>query len=272
MSNHDGPEPSIARSGGVSIHYESTGAGVPVLLVMGLGLTAAAWWRTVPVLAEGLRVLAFDNRGVGRSDRPPGPYSLAQMADDAVAVLDAAEAERAHVYGISLGGMIAQEIALRHPERVRSLVLGATSPGGARATGPDAAVQAFFARRAGMPAEEAAWAAVPYNYGAATRERHAQRIAEDIGQRLRFRLDPASYLLQLAAGMRHDAYARLRGIAVPALVVHGSEDRMMPPANAHALVEALPDARLELWDGAGHLYMTDEPRADRAILRFLLSG
>jgi pimeloyl-ACP methyl ester carboxylesterase len=260
-----------ARNGAVKIHYESTGIGVPVLLIMGLGMTVTAWWRTVPVLAEGLRVLAFDNRGVGRSDRARGPYSLAQMADDAVAVLDAAQEERAHVYGISLGGMIAQELAIRHPARVRSVVFGATSPGGQQATGPDSAVQAFFARRAGMPAEEAAWASVPYNYGAATRERHAQRIAEDIAQRLQFRLDPASYLAQLSAGMAHDACPRLGQITGPALVVHGGEDRMMPPANAQALVQALPDARLELWDGAGHLYMTDEPRADRAILRFLLS-
>src|SRR3984893_5630964 len=105
---------------------------------MGLGMNATGWWRTVPVLAAaGLRVLTFDNRGVGRSDRPPGPYSTALMADDAVAVLDAAAVQRAHVYGISLGGMIAQEIALRHPDRVVRLVLGATTPGGKAAVPAD---------------------------------------------------------------------------------------------------------------------------------------
>ena len=108
-----------ARNGTSCIHYESTGAGAPVLLVMGLGMSATGWWRTVPVLASaGMRVITFDNRGVGRSGRPSGPYTTAMLADDAVAVLDAASLERAHVYGISLGGMIAQEIALRHPRRV----------------------------------------------------------------------------------------------------------------------------------------------------------
>src|SRR4051794_5833622 len=105
---------------------------------MGLGMNATGWWRTVPVLAAaGFRVVSFDNRGVGRSSRPPGPYGVASMADDAVAVLDAAGIDRAHVYGISLGGMIAQEIALRRPERVDSMVLGATTPGGARAVAAD---------------------------------------------------------------------------------------------------------------------------------------
>ena len=114
---------------GTKLHYERTGAGAPVLLVMGLGMNATGWWRTIPVLAERHTVVAFDNRGSGRSDVPDGPYSTELLADDAIAVLDAAGIERAHVYGISLGGMVAQQIALRHPERVDRLVLGATTAG-----------------------------------------------------------------------------------------------------------------------------------------------
>src|SRR4051795_12325985 len=101
----------LAERDGARLYWEETGSGDPVLLIMGLGMNATGWWRTVPVLAgAGFRVVAFDNRGVGRSSRPPGPYGVASMADDAVAVLDAAGLDRAHVYGISLGGMIAQEI------------------------------------------------------------------------------------------------------------------------------------------------------------------
>jgi pimeloyl-ACP methyl ester carboxylesterase len=236
---------------------------------MGLGMNATGWWRTVPVLARDRTVLAFDNRGVGRSSRPPGPYAVAQMADDAVAVLDSADIGRAHVYGISLGGMIAQEIALRHPERVDALVLGATTPGGSEAVAADDETLAFFRRRGEMSAEEAVWASVPYNYGPRTRTERSQLIGEDIAQRLRFPIEPEPYAAQLAAALGHDAHARLGEIAAPALVVHGEADRMVAPENARLLADAIPGAELRTFPGAGHLYPTDEPAADQAVAQFL---
>jgi 3-oxoadipate enol-lactonase len=260
---------SVAPSDGVDLYYERAGAGPPVLLVMGLGMNATGWWRTIPVLARGFTVLSFDNRGVGRSGRPPGPYSMAQMADDAVAVLDAAGVEAAHVYGVSLGGMIAQEIALRRPDRVLGLVLAATTPGGEHAVAPDAEALAVFHRRGQMPAEEAVWASVPYNYAARTRRDRGQRIAEDIVQRLRFPIEPEPYMAQLAAALSHDAYARLGAISHPTLVVHGAEDRMVHPDNARLLAERIPAAQLRLWEQTGHLFFTDEPGIDPAVSEFL---
>jgi 3-oxoadipate enol-lactonase len=260
---------SVAPSHGVDLYYERAGAGPPVLLVMGLGMNATGWWRTIPVLARRYTVLSFDNRGVGRSGRPPGPYSMAQMADDAVAVLDAAGVEAAHVYGVSLGGMVAQEIALRRPERVLRLVLAATTPGGEHAVAPDAETLAFFHRRGQMPAEEAVWASVPYNYAARTRRDGGQRIAEDIAQRLRFPIEPQPYLAQLAAALGHDAYERLGAVSHPTLVVHGAEDRMVHPDNARLLAERIPAAQLQLWEQTGHLLFTDEPRVDPAVSEFL---
>ena len=259
-----------ARNGGVSLHYESTGAGAPVLLVMGLGMNATGWWRTVPILADaGLRVLTFDNRGVGRSDRAPGPYTAAAMADDAVAVLDSAGAQRAHIYGISLGGMIAQEIALRHPDRVDRLVLGATTPGGAHAIAADETTMAFFRRRGQMPAEEAVWASVPYNYAARTRAEQGDLIAQDIRHRLRFPIEAEPYAAQLAAALGHDTHDRLESITAPTLVVHGAEDVMVPPPNARLLADLIPGARLIELPGAAHLYPTDDPSADHRIAAFL---
>ncbi len=260
---------ATARSADIDVWWESTGAGAPVLLVMGLGVSATGWWRTVPVLAEGLRVISFDNRGVGRSDHPPGPYSVAQMAADAMAVLEAAGEQSAHVYGISLGGMIAQQIALDHPDRVRGLVLGATTPGG-----PDAAqisddVAAFFRRRLEMPAEEAVWASVPYSYGEETRTHGAQRIADDLAQRLRFPVEPVGYGGQLEAALSFNVGDRLAGIPHPTLVVHGDADRVVPYANGELLAERLPSAELESLPGAGHLYPTDAPEADARVLEFL---
>jgi pimeloyl-ACP methyl ester carboxylesterase len=184
-------------------------------------------------------------------------------------VLDAAGIERAHLYGISLGGMIAQEVALRHRDRVAGLVLGATIPGGERTVMPDEATLTFFRRRAEMPAFEAVWASVPYSYGPVTRREHAQRIADDLEQRLRYPVEPEPYSAQLAASLGHDAGERLGDISAPTLVVHGEADAMIPAGNAQLITDAIPGARLELWPGAGHIVPTDEPEADRSVARFL---
>jgi pimeloyl-ACP methyl ester carboxylesterase len=259
----------FARSGNTQLYWESEGSGEPILLVMGLGMAATGWWRTIPVLAKELRVISFDNRGSGRSDQPRGSYTIAQMAEDALAVLDAANVADASVYGISMGGMIAQELALRHPERVRALVLGASTAGGAKHTLPEPAVLDFLRRRPSLPDEEAAWAAVPYQYSRATRERHFGRIAEDIAQRLRFPPEPHAYRAQAGAARWHDTNGRLRSIQAPTLVLHGSEDRIVPLVNGERLAGSIPGARFEVLDDAGHLYPTDSPEAARVVLRFV---
>jgi 3-oxoadipate enol-lactonase len=261
----------FAQAKDAQLYCEVDGSGEPVLLIMGLGMAATAWWRTIPVLAKRFRVISFDNRGSGRSDCPKGPYTLKQLAEDALAVLDAAGEESAHVYGMSLGGMIAQQLALHHPERVRKLVLGASTPGGMQHELPDKTTLTFFERRADMSAEEGVWASIPYNYGAATRERNAGRIGEDVVQRLRFPPPSDGYKAQLAAAWRYDATTRLHALRMPTLVLHGSEDRMIPVSNGRRLAEAIPGAQLEILEGAGHLFMTDDPEADRTILRFLQS-
>ena len=232
-------------------------------------MTAASWWRTV--LAQRLRVIAFDNRGVGRSDKPRGPYTLAELAEDAVAVLDAAGVSRAHLYGISMGGMVAQEAALRYPDRVRALVLGATSAGGERSAPPDDETLDFLRRRPAMSADEGVWASVPYNYSLRTRQRYGVRIGEDIAKRLRFQLDAGGYGAQLAAVRAHDAAERLGALSSPTLVIHGSEDRLVPEANGRLLADSIPGSELLLLDQAAHIYTTDAPEADYEALRFLVS-
>jgi pimeloyl-ACP methyl ester carboxylesterase len=194
------------------------------------------------------------------------------MADDAVAVLDAAGEQRAHVYGISLGSLVAQEVALRHPDRVRALVLGASSAGGFAAYKPSASsfAQTFLLRAGAMGPEEAQWAAVPYTYAEKTRRFHAERIGADIAHRLSSPPEPLAYLHQAAAVAAHDAYERLNQMAAPTLVVHGEQDVFVPPANALVLAERIPGAQLRLWPDAAHMYTIDEPRADREIARFLL--
>ena len=118
----------------MKIRWDSQGTGAPLLLIQGLGYGRWGWDPVVPALAERYRVLTFDNRGIGESDKPAGPYTALEMADDALQVLDEAEVERAHVLGASLGGMIAQELAVKAPARVEKLVLCCTTPGGPDAT------------------------------------------------------------------------------------------------------------------------------------------
>src|SRR4051794_6269315 len=262
-------EMPFAHNGSLRVYYESVGSGPAVLLVMGQGMSLEAGWRTAQLLAPSFRVLLFDNRDVGRSDRSLWPYVVAQMAGDALAVLDAAGEPHAHVYGISLGGMVAQELALRHADRVDGRVLGATTPGGPRSIPQDPQVLTFFARVGAMGPEEAEWAAVPYSYGERTRREHGERIAEDITRRLRHAPDALAYLHQVAAAASHSTHNRLADIAAPTLVIHGEQDRLQSPENARLLAASIPDVELRLWPEAGHLYVTDEPEADREVARFL---
>src|SRR3954471_16572367 len=250
------------------LYWESTGNGPPVLLVMGLGLSGGAWWRTVDTLSRDFRVITFDNRGVGRSRGLAPAYTTEALADDAVAILDALEIKQANVYGLSLGGMVAQQVALRHPVRVRSLVLGATTPGGRHAKTADEEVMSFFLSRDQRPREEAAWASVAYNYGRRCRERHADRIAEDICRRLANTFDEEAYKAHLMAAALHNCTSRLHRIKVPTLVVHGSDDRVVPVDNARLIASRLPDGRLHLLEGTGHLYTTEAPEPDAEVARF----
>jgi pimeloyl-ACP methyl ester carboxylesterase len=266
----------LSRQAGVAapdafttLHWDSVGSGPPLLLIMGLGLSGGAWWRSVPTLAERFRVITYDNRGTGRSKALTYTYTTEAMADDALAVLDSAGVERAHVYGMSLGGMVAQQVALRHPGRVAGLVLGATQPGGPRAVPADDDVLSFFRRRSELPAHESAWASVAYNYSPRAREKHANRIAEDIARRLANPFDEHAYRAQMCAAAIHNCYGRLSRLRMPTLIVHGGVDRVIPVENARMMAERIPGARAHILRDCGHLYPTEAPQVDRAIGDFL---
>jgi pimeloyl-ACP methyl ester carboxylesterase len=239
----------------------------PVLLITGVGMAATTRLRTAPLLERSFEVVMFEagRPGVAKPDRV-----IPRLADDAAGALADAGAKSAHVYGVSFGGLVAQELALRHPQVVRSLVLAATSAGGDAYVPPDDDAQEFIRRRADMPVEEGLWAAVPYNYAVVTRRRGAIRIGEDIMERVRHPVDRAHVRLQSSAAFAHDAAGRLPEVTAPTLVVHGTEDRIVPPDNGRALAELIPRARLEVLDDAAHMLATDAPRADAEVIRYLL--
>ena len=197
---------------GAKIYWDEVGEGEPLLLIMGLGYPSCAWHRTRPVLSKKYRTIALDNRGVGRSDMPPGPYSIALMASDAAAVLDAAGVESAHVFGISMGGMIAQEFALQYPKRVRSLILGCTAAGGPHAVRSEPEATQMLMSRGNMTPEEAAQAAVPFIYDPCTPRK---LIEEDLEIRRPWFPKPEAYIAQLQGILRWESYSRLSQITRP---------------------------------------------------------
>ena len=259
----------VAVNDGVRIYWEETGSGDPLLLIMGLGYTHEMWHRTTPLVSKHFRTILFDNRGVGRSDMPPGPYPIAAMAADAAAVLDAAGVASAHVYGISMGGMIAQEFALQYPQRVRKLILGCTAPGGPKAVRAEAEVNQALMARATMTIEEGIEVMVPFIYDSGTPR---ARIDDDLAIRARTFPKPEAYMAQLQGIFTWEAYSRLGKIQAATLVVHGETDRLVPPGNGRLIAQCIPGSKFVLIPHASHIYMTDQPEAShKAVMDFLLA-
>lgn len=253
---------------GVRLYWEEVGQGDPLLLIMGLGATHEWWGRVTPAVAPHFRTILFDNRGVGKSDVPPGPYSIAGMADDAVAVLDAAGAGSAHVFGASMGGMIAQEMALRHPGRVRSLILGCTACGGRESRPARREVLDALGARAVKTREEAIRIMVPYIFDAATPR---DLVEDDIALRMRTHVPNEGYFAQLQAIRTWSGtHARLSALAMPTLVIHGETDELVPAENGRIIAGAIPNASLVMLPNASHIFFTDQYAASTdAIVSFL---
>lgn len=247
---------SYARSAGVRIAFETRGDGSPLLLVHGLGYGRWGWNPVVGPLAKRHRVVLLDNRGIGESDVPPGPYTARMLAEDAVAVLDAAGVERAHVVGTSLGGMIAQELAVEHPDRVERLVLACTTPGGERAAPYPEPTQRLLAEAASL---EPAVALRRFVENALAPGAPGPLVDEIVALRLAHPPDPAGWQAQAAAAVAFDGYDRLARIAAPTLILHGTADRVVDCRNALLLAGRIPNARLELFEGLGHLFFWEAP-------------
>jgi 3-oxoadipate enol-lactonase len=261
------PQPCVT-TGDADLAWSASGDGPPLLLIAGLGLDGNSWWRSIPSLAERFRVITFDYRGVGHSGRAPLFCTTDDLADDAVAVLDEAGVERVLVYGFSLGGMVAQRLALRHADRVSALVLGATQAGGTHAVQPGAATLAYLWRAGFLSRAAAATASIPYVYGERCRRETPERIGADLEQRGQRRLDTEAYRGHVAAAVMHDTHHSLHAIDAPTMVVHGEKDRLIPKANGELIAREIPEARLCLIPYAGHYYATDEPSIDGVVADF----
>jgi pimeloyl-ACP methyl ester carboxylesterase len=249
----------------VRIAWAAHGDGPPLLLIQGLGYARWSWEPIVPALAERYRVISFDNRGIGESDKPAGPYTARAMAEDALQVLDEAGAGRAHVLGASLGGMIAQELAVARPGRVDKLVLCCTHPGvGHGFPMPEVTVR-LFQEAASLSPDEALRRFVVNALG---KDPPAALVEELYGRRLANPPDPEGWQAQAAAGT---TFPGVDGeITAPTLLVTGTADNVVDPRNADVLAERIPGARLERLDGLGHLFFWEAPeRFVRIVVEFL---
>ena len=254
-----------------SLFYERRGTGAPLLLIQGMSGTQASWGEPfLRALDREFDLVAYDHRGIGRSAPWRTPFTIVDLAQDARALLDHLGWERAHVLGISMGGMVAQELALEHPERIRTLALGCTYCGGEQAAlaGPEVLAmfrQAWGGGAAGPggtpptppPGGEGLLGTLAAHLSSGTLARMALAVPAPLG----------AILLQLQAVGGHDTSARLPGLRVPTLVLHGTRDPVLPAANGELIARLVPDARLELLDGAGHLFWLEQPGRTVELLR-----
>ncbi len=246
--------PVLTRNG-IKIWWDKVGSGSPLLIIQGLGYPSDASWRIIPELATRHTVVFFDNRGAGRSDVPAGTWTIETMAADAAAVLEAAEVGPAHIAGFSMGGLIAQELALSRPDLALSLVLGCTSPGGRSAIPLTAEVAEQFTDWGDLPAQEAAWRASRVCYSESTTK---DEIEADIEVRMKVAADRRGYVNQLKAVAEFKGVAdRISAWTRPTLVVHGDSDLIVPVANAERIREVIPHCEVVIHEGAGHILMTD---------------
>ena len=251
----------------VRIAWERRGSGEPLLLVHGLGYARWGWEPVADALAERHEVLLFDNRGIGESDAPAGPYSVEDLAGDAVSVLDGAGVERAHVLGTSLGGMVALQLALDHDARVDKLVLACTTSGGNGAEPMPEQTVRLLAEAATLPPEVVLRRFVENAFGPDLDAAKVDRIME---HRLATAQPQAAWAAQAAAGASFDVGDRVGEIAAPTLVLTGDSDNVIDARNSELLSERIPGARLEVFEGSGHLFFWEQPeRFVQIVTEFL---
>ena len=257
----------------IQIYYEEKGAGFPVLLIQGLGYPSGMWFLQVPALASHFRTITFDNRGVGKSDKPDEEYSASLLASDAAGLLEALGITKAHVVGVSLGGYIAQELALRFPDLVDRLVLMAASCGGPDYLKLTKGLWDEIATLAGLPPEQIIRRGMSFATTEEFYRGHSELIDRSVAIRMENLQPLYAFTRQSAAAMNFDSRDRAHLIRRPTLVLAGAQDRVMPPVLTEELARRIPGAEIKILPRAAHLLFLEEAQAVNAlIVRFLSAG
>ncbi|MBA2331575.1 MAG: alpha/beta fold hydrolase [Actinobacteria bacterium] len=251
------------------LYREEHGDGPPLLLLTGLGYAIWSWQRQIPAWSESFRTIAVDNRGTGRSPKPPGPYSIEEMADDAAEALDG---RRAHVAGFSMGGYIAQTLALRHPDLVEKLVLVCTATGGPNHLPTPAETISTWEAYADRTPPEFARASMPLSFAPGWTDEHPDEFEHLLADRLEHPTPPECWRAQYDACWRFiERVSPVEEIAAPTLVVHGDADRIVPYENGVELARRIPGARFERLARDGHLLFLESPDHFNTVVCSFLS-
>ncbi len=263
----------IAKVNGINLSYDISGSGEPLLLIGGFGMTKEFWSTLLQLLSSRFQVIAYDNRGAGGSTVSPAPYAIGDMAGDAIGLIDALHMDSTHVFGVSMGGMIAQVLCANHPERIGKAVLGCTSQGGIHAVSPDSCVTEAFGQAANpdLSPEEAARLIVPYMFSENFIRNETERLEAFIRLSVDHCMIPDGAAGQMNALTGFDAESLPEEIRSPVLVVTGSDDLLIPPENSRMLARRIPQASLEIIEGAGHNFFFEKPQeVARLVIEYLL--
>jgi len=255
----------------IELAYSEHGDGEPLLLIGGYSMVQESWRAQVGGLAKSFRVITFDNRGVGGTTIPDEPFTVADLAGDAIGLMDSLGIESAFVFGVSMGGLITQVMALDHPRRVRKAVLGCTTHGGRFAVQPAKEVMAVLGKAADptVPVEESVRMRLPIVFADRFMREKPAELEEYVRASVRNWPDPKGAAGQFGAMSVFNVKKRLGDISCPVLVVTGDEDRMMPPENSTLLAEGIPGAELHVIAGAGHSFFIEEPEeTNRVVTEF----
>jgi pimeloyl-ACP methyl ester carboxylesterase len=256
------------KANGVELYYEITGAGPYLVLIAGLGVATWIWEKQTPAFARHFTTVVFDNRGVGKSEKPAGPYSISMMADDLASLLDSLKIPQAHVLGISMGGFIAQDFALRYPQKVKRLILVATSAGGPDHVPMAPDVLALMFANQGEPRD-----LTRRKLALAYSDSFMQKTAE-VEHLIDLRLaDPQpapAYMAQAMAGAAFNLSDQVQGIQSPCLILAATGDRLVPVANAHNLAKKISKNQLKIYEGYGHQFFVENAEPfNREVIAFL---
>jgi 3-oxoadipate enol-lactonase len=249
-----------------SLYYERRGSGTPLLLIQGMAAHHALWGEPLlTALADRFEVLSYDHRGVGDSTDTPGDFTIAELAEDAAALLDTLGLESAHVLGISMGGMVAQELVLQRPELVRTLALGCTYAGGAGSTlaapGPLRMLEAM--NTGNLDAALRVAYEVNLSPGFTADEAHFEPFK---AASLAVRVPVPTVMRQAQAAFGHDTSGRLPAVATPTLVLHGTADQMLTYSNGEQIAALIPGAKLHTFADVGHLFWWEQPAVTADLL------